>query len=58
LDVPKPREPVSSAVLGFQEKMAGVVYSSQMADCEKARSLKVILEQATALDIAKAYFPS
>jgi hypothetical protein len=48
LDVPKPRELVSSAVLAFQGKMAQVVYSSQMADCGKARSLKVILGQATA----------
>jgi hypothetical protein len=44
----KTRELVSSDVLGFQEKMAQVVYSSQMANCEKARSLKVILGQATA----------
>jgi hypothetical protein len=58
LNAPKPRGLVSSAVLGFREKMEQVVYSSQMANCEKARNLKVILGQATAVDTAKDYFPS
>ena len=52
-----PRELVSLSVLEFQEKMAEVAYSSRMAKCEKAMTLKVILGQVKGEEIAMVWFP-
>jgi hypothetical protein len=57
LNAQRPRELVSLTVLGFQEKITQVVYSPQMAKCEKARILKVILVLAKGAEIARAQFP-
>jgi hypothetical protein len=54
LNALRPKEFVSLTVLGFQEKMAQVVYSTQMAKYEKARIPKVILVLAKGAEIAMA----